>query len=147
MGVFGDVERNSESETPAVFALAAPEPRRERLRFRFGVGDGAVYSSPLPPGSPSAGSFAIRPPSRLSINWRAAVRSPPETVLLRPNLPGRGGGGVGDGEGSYVSVPPVSLCMAMVRAADVLPTLLERKSPRCKSSSDGRFGVGGRVPG
>jgi hypothetical protein len=146
MGVFGDVEMNSESETPGVLALA--EPRRERLRLRFGVGEGAVYSSPPLAGSPS-GSFAILPPSRLSMNCRAALRSPPETVLLRPKptLPGSGGGGVGDGEGSYVSVPPVSLCIARIRPVDVLPTLFDRKSPRWRSSSEGKLGVGGRVPG
>lgn len=116
------------------------EPLRERRLLRFG-GAGATHSSPPLVCSPSAS--LILSPSRLSMIFRAANRSPPDTVLFLANL--SGGGGVGDGDGnSYVSLPPVNLCIAIIRAA----ALFERTIiPFWSAVNDGNIGVGGEAPG
>ena len=104
--------------------LTVAEVLRDRLLLRFGVGEETPLLSSALVRSTSA-SFVILVPSRLSIFCRAAIRSPPDTVLFRPRL----GGGVGEGEGSYVSVPPVNFIIAILRPAAELPALFERIRP------------------
>jgi hypothetical protein len=108
-----------------VLGLTVAEVLRDRLLLRFGFGEETPLSSGPLVRSMSV-SFVILVPSRLSIFCRAAIRSPPDTVLFRPRL----GGGVDEGEGSYVSVPPVNFIIAILRPAAVeLPALFERIRP------------------
>lgn len=140
VGVLVDVVVRSRSST----TVDEPDFRRERRLLLF---VGVIASSP-----PDVCSLSVCPIlsfSRLRSSWRAATRSPPATVLFLPNLDVPCADGELDiipkGE-SIGSVPPVSLCMAIVRAA----ALFERKRPcrcrDCKASSDG-MGVDGDVPG
>jgi hypothetical protein len=109
-----------------VLELTVVEDLRDRLLLRFGVGEETPLLSSGPLVRSMSVSFVILVPSRLSIFCRAAIRSPPDTVLFRPRL----GGGVDEGEGSYVSVPPVNFIIAILRpAAAELPALFERIKP------------------
>ena len=96
-GVFGLVELKSESGMVAL-ELGVVEVLRDRLLRRFGVGEAAPLSS-APLAASASASFVIRVPSRVSKLSRAALRSPPETVLFRLSFCANGGG-VGDGDGS-----------------------------------------------
>ncbi len=95
-GVLVSVEGKSESETPGLtFTLITEALLRERLLRRFGVGDASPRSSvPL-----AASSLVILVPILFNMFSRAAMRSPPASVLFR-DKPERKGGGVGDGDGS-----------------------------------------------
>lgn len=71
---------------------------------------------------------------------RAVDLSPPETVLFRDKN-GDGAMGMGN-DSSYVSAPPVSLCIAIMRAA----ALFDRNNPFCSPfCSASKVGIG--VPG
>lgn len=126
---------------------ALTDPLRERLRRRLGLGLGggggaAISSLPL---ICSTGSSFIRSPSLRNKNCRAAERSPPVTVLLLPTpFPlGKGGGVPAEDDWSYASVPPVSFCMAFIRAA----ALLDRNRPFWSASNVGSIGVMGAEGG
>ena len=88
-GVFGEVGTKSESEIAALPA----ELLRERRLLLFG---GVWVATSSPPLVCSGSASLILSPSRRSMNFLAAKRSPPATVLFLANL---SGGGVGDGDG------------------------------------------------
>ncbi len=144
-GVFGVVEDGSRSSRSSTTVDAREELRRcdRRRRLFAAVNGGGGASSPPLVCSPSVW-LLMRLPSRLSIIRRAAIRSPPATVLFLVSFDG-----VGDAEeiNARSMGSPVSFDMAIARAA---PALLDRKSPAptlfWMSSSEGR-GVDGLVPG
>lgn len=135
-GEFGDVSETSRSSTiPLVFmdagGLRRVEGLREGVMRSAGMGlrrVGVRGSSEILGVSPSA---FTRSPRRRSIIARAAIRSPPVTVLLLVSS------GEGDGDkliGSGDSLPPVSLWKAIIRPA----ALLERMRPARMASRLGK---------
>ena len=94
-GVGGLVDPVSYSDAPPLAAAEADPLLDRRLLFFTGVGARSSLSESLP-----CWASANRAPSLPSMMFRAAIRSPPATVLFRVRpLPGNGGGG-GDGDGS-----------------------------------------------
>lgn len=124
--------------------LVAPAECRAERRLRRLEGAWTTRSRSSPPLVPSTSASLILSLRVVNNLRRAAERSPPETVLLRPSLPSTGWGDA-DGERkvpSWGSMFPVSFCHACIRAA----TLFDRMRPLCIASKVGIMGAGDEVP-
>lgn len=155
-GELGDTSEASRSSTTLVIIDGCGLRLTCGKRSKLPAGDARVKASAVPglllsiwgASGAEGGSSAIRSPSasfllsprRRNIMFRAAIRSPPVTVLLLVI----GGAGLGEGDrriGSGDSLPPVSLWKAIIRPA----ALFERMSPARMASrlgkGDGEVGV------
>lgn len=87
-----EVDNTSDSSVAVAWLDLLAELRADLRRFRFAGVETTGRSSP-----PLSSSSLIRSPSAVKSFMRAAERSPPETVLLRPSFAWPGCGDM-DGE-------------------------------------------------